>query len=774
MNFIHLGTSGSGRNNDLGLWSDLRLPDSLRIAAEILTSNRNPTPLQRHAIEQGLIVNRRNVLVSAPTNSGKTLVGYLILLEALARGKRAVLLEPLRALAREKADELERHARAIGQAIGRPFKVRVSTGDYRLENETFSDPAPGAELIIATPERLESILRSPENLPWFADLGAVCVDEAHMIGDLRRGPTLEYLITSLLTLAAPPRMALLSATINGTDRVADWLRPCDVISITERTPPLEKLLVDLNRDDDPMLCVAKWLSQELAVPGNQALVFIHQARQTAGTAARLTEALNGLAGTAGALPYNSQMSSLQREMVRQQFVDGESRIVVTTSALAMGVNLPATHVVVRDLTYIGTRSPGVAEILQMMGRAGRGDSSGKALVVKRASDDWVTSDLVTALRSEAIPELKSALVSNDHAQSGSLPMAIEPVASLLLRGGEIGKESLEVEAFFDRSLGGKEISAQVPNALRWLRNESLGFQDTESGKERLTVLGEAAVRAVLPLPIAAGIGHLFRDLLALDDDNEYFGRWSPLDSLITLELLHGETPSLRRYSADLHELVMGWLESHSSLVPVLYRHWLRGDKGHSKAAEVLGSLAINPKGKPTDLDEWARQQGILATFKAIVIYERALGRPVSDIARQFRLDAFDGIEERWRDTMLWLLGGLSHVLDVRSFYFHLCGECGASPERVKVVKGHLGTMCHQTYDLIERIKFASPLGGLILTMRRRKGKAGVGLESIRKLENAGITQISEVAKLTELQLKEYGLRRDVVMRLRNHFGAASG
>lgn len=746
------------------------MPNEMKCAVKILTNNIGPKPLQVQAINQGLLSNRRNLLVSAPTNSGKTLVGYLALLEALSRGKRVVLLEPLRALAREKADELEKHSRALAKAIGRPFKIRISTGDYRLENETFSAPAPGGELIIATPERLEAILRAPENQPWFADLGAVCVDEAHLLADLRRGATLEYLMTSLLTLPAPPRLILLSATIGGIEKVTEWLHPCDVVSMTERTPPLEKLLAELGEGADATQCTASWLSDELTMPSTQALVFIHQARQTANTAKRLTKLLGALAGESGALPYNSQMAPSQRDHVRQKFFNGASRVVVTTSALGMGVNLPATHVVVQDLTYIGSRSPGVAEILQMMGRAGRGESSGKALVIKRSTDDWVTSTLADALRAETIPDLKSALISSDRNRSGELPLAIEPVASLLLRGGEIGRASSEVESFFDRSLGGKEISAQVPGAIRWLQDQALAFDDKESGRTRLTVLGESAVRAVLPLPIAGGLGRLFRDLLALDSDDEYLGRWTPLDSLIVLELLHGQTPSLRRYSADLNESVIGWIEAHGSMAPVLFRHWLRGNKGYSNASEVLGSLGVVPKIKVADLEEWSRQQGVLATFKSIVLYERALGRSVSDIARQWQIkvDILDGIEERWRDTMLWLLGGLSHVLDVRSFYFHLCGECGASPERVKVVKRHLGTMCHQTYDLIEQVKFASPLGAMVLAMRRRNGKAGVGVESMRKLERAGVTQIAQLRKLSDHELKDLGLRPNITLRLKHY------
>lgn len=768
MKLIDVGTSGVCGRPEIESWISLGVPPHFLPVCDLLSGGTSPRPVQIAALRKGVLTGRRHCVVSAPTNSGKTLIGYLVLLDALSRGRRAVLVEPLRALAREKADELEGLVPMLTKAIGRPFTLRVSTGDYRLEGETFSDPAPGAELIIATPERLESILRVPENEAWFADLGAVCVDEAHLLSQPRRGATLEYLITSLLTLPAPPRLVLLSATMGGTDKVAEWLHPCDVVSITERTPPLDRWMAELGEGEDANACVAQWLKDELAAPGAQALVFIHQARQTAGAAAQYSSLLGDLAGPAGALPYNSQMPPAQREQVREQFVSGASRVVVTTSALGMGVNLPATHVVVRDLTYIGAHSPGVGEILQMMGRAGRGDRVGKALVVKRPSDHWVTSELVEALRHETLPPLTSALAVSDRARDPHLPPpATESIASLLLRAGKVGKTVGELETFFYRSFGGRAIASQVTEALRWLQGELLVFHDEADGKRKLTTLGAATVRAVLPLRVGAGFARLLRDLMSLAEDEETLGRWTPLDFLIAIELLHN-TPSLRRFSGDLADQVVTWCESHSTQVPLLFRRWLRGQKAHSNAVEVLGTIGVEPKDNVADREEWARQRGFVATFNAIVLYERAMGRSVIDLERQYAIANLEGIEERWRDTILWLLAGLIQLLDVKVFYYHLCEDCGANAERVKTVKHHLATMRWQGLELVEQVKFASPLGALILAMRRRKGKAGVGIESIRKLEDAGVTQLAQVANLSPDQFAAYGVRKDIAKRIIGH------
>jgi hypothetical protein len=332
----------------------------------------------------------------------------------------------------------------------------------------------------------------------------------------------------------------------------------------------------------------------------------------------------------------------------------------------------------------------------------------------------------------------------------------------------VGKSEVELDGFFGRSFGGRAIVTQVPTALNWLKCESLVYQDESSQQLHLTTLGSVAVRSVLPLKLASGFARLIRDLLLLDEDAELLGRWTPLDFLICLELLHDDTPSLRRFSADLADQVMAWCEGHSTQVPVLFRKWLLGEKGHSKAAEVLGSMGIEPPNKVADLDEWCRQRAYLATFNAIVLHERALGRSITDLQRQYGIENLEGVEERWRDTLIWLLAGVTQLLDVKVFYFHLKEECDASQERVATIKRHLGVMRHQVLDLMEQLKFASPLGGLVLAMRRRKGKAGIGVESIRRLEEAGITQVGQLQQLSTDDMRRMGVRKDIGKKILGH------
>ena len=316
--------------------------------------------------------------MSAPTNAGKTLVGLLILLHAIHRGQRAVFIEPLRAVAREKFEELQaalpcsgRSGGAGGCAFASPL---ATTGEI---TRPFCSPRPDrGELVIATPERLDALLRDPTHDPWFASVGAVAVDEAHLICSPGRGATLEFLITSLSCLPSPPRMVLLSASLGDLSRGRAWLAPCDILQIVGRSPPLQKEVWVLEQAESADEAVAHFVGQTLAAAAAQVLVFVYQTRSAESLAERLRAVLGPAAGLDGPLAYHSQMSAARREEVRQSFHANRCRCVVATTALALGVNLPASHVCIRDLTFHGVGLLRPEEVLQMMGGCGPRQSSG--------------------------------------------------------------------------------------------------------------------------------------------------------------------------------------------------------------------------------------------------------------------------------------------------------------------------------------------------------------------------------------------------------------
>lgn len=732
---------------------------------DALVGGRKLRLVQQRALDAGLCSGRRNLVVAAPTNSGKSLVGLIGLIQAVHRGKRAILLEPLRALAREKSEEIERIAADLKNAFGWTFKVKVSTGDYRLDDESYADPAPGGELIVATPERLEAILRNPDHAAWLETIGAVCVDEAHLIANPRRGPTLEYLITSFLCLPTPPRLFLLSATLGNVDAARTWLEPCDIVQVSERYPPLTKQVVEVGDGQTAEDVLTAWLKEVLPNPQHQALVFVYQSAATEKLAKTLTAALGELAGPAGAMAYHGKMSAAQRDAARQEFLSGNCRVVVTTSALAMGVNLPATHVVVRDLTYHNADSPGIGDLLQMMGRAGRGDQPGVALAIVKPGDDWSKAELQQALDQELLPDFCSPFAA-DVTRDSAIPGGTQQVLAMLARKGDAGATQADIEAFFQRSFGGQHLAALVGAALYWLEINKLAYVD-ESGRSKLTVLGKGTALSVLPPALASGYARLIRDLLEGDTDDLAIASWKPLDHLVCLNLLYDRSPSLRQFGEPLVKVVDGWAERNAQVAPYLFQQWIRGSKGHSSAHEILGSLGVQVEGKTQDArNEAARKEAYKATFLAIVMHERSMGASIENIERQFGIKNFEGVEEKWRDELLWLLAGISRLLDIKAFFFHLKETCDAPPDRIKRVKRLLGKMCHDAFDLQEQIKYCSALGPMLKQLKRSGGKrAGVGIQSMRKLEEAGVTSFAEVQKLGFAGLVGKGVRRDIAKRI---------
>lgn len=778
MRRLDAGVSGRKQQPIFCSWDDLSLEPSWLACVQIIQPNSQPTLLQQQAFGvDNVLQHRQNVIISAPTNSGKSLVGLLPLLQAIQGGQRAVLLEPLRAIAQEKAEQLQQLSADSGRVLKRPFTVHLSTGDYRLEHETFSAaPSEKGELVIATPERLEAIFRNPEYAPWVNTIGAVCVDEAHLVTSKHRGPTLEYLLTSLLCLPTPPRLVLLSATLGDTHQAQDWLTPCAVIRLTERTPPLHKAVWLLESGEDANDMLAQEVKKILSAPEHTVLVFVYQTRSAEATAKILQTVLGDLAGEHGVLAYHARMNASQRKTVQTSFRGGECRCIVATTALGLGVNLPATHVIVRDTTFVGNGRLTIEELIQMMGRAGRGHRVGYASVILRANDSWSAPDLLEALRDEKFPDFVSSYAQQlqTHSwQSRSNQVIVEQiathVAAHLARQPAEGYSLDALQQFFARSFSGMYLTNHIPLALNWLADpyRALAYQ-SEYSTYHLTVLGTHAVRAVLPLTFASRFAQFIRDLISIDTTGKYLALWQPLDHLVVLSLLYERQRILRPFSSQLMTQVDIWMEQNSQHVPLIYREWVSHPSKGSGIIELLGSLGFLPPVRTKNITKWAIKRIYLAIFHAILLFERSQGKPILDVSKRWRVTQFDGVEERWRDEYLWLLNGVKLLLEIRTFYYHLRESCQMNSEQIRQIKTHLRHMSHQTYALQEQLKYCSPLGDLLHSIRRTQthvaGKQ-IGIQSIRKLEVAGITSTRQLVGVGIEELVQLGIRRDLAQQL---------
>lgn len=772
------GASGEEEGNDERHSLPNELSGPWKTILPVLTGHRPMRAIQRMAVDEAQILeSRQHLVVCAPTNSGKTLVGYLVLLEALLMGRRAVLLEPLRALAQEKADELASIVACLSPAVFPTApSVRLTTGDYRLESEEPGAPPPEhGELIVATPERFEAILRNPTYASWLSNVGAVVVDEAHLVGDARRGPTLELLIGSMLSLPAPPRFALLSATVGNPQRLQDWLQPSQLLQSVARTP-LSKEVWELDSTESPDDVLEETLRLVLNDPDTAALIFVYRKSAAESLARRLADSLGQ-----EVLAYHSGQSAAQRASSRQAFLSGHCRCVVSTTALAMGVNLPATHVFVRDTTFFDTGKLKVDQLLQILGRAGRGERTGTGIVLLRQEDAWDGSDLAQALRCERIDAIRSSFEapaggssyarSRDAGQGVSAAATV--VASCLSRAGDVGLSANKLRTLLGNTLAGDALVGKSDEALRWLASPEhhLAYADDE-GLYHLTVLGRAGVRSMLPLAITAGVGQLVRDLMSLGPQGRLLRRWSSLDHLLTIALLSDRSPKLRRFSESLASQIDAWHESRAQQdKSLLFAEWIMGSAASSKASELLGSLGIEssaPRGKQGEI---ARSKSYAAMLSAIVLYERASGISVRDVETRWSISGLEGLEESWRDSTLWLLSGLAAMFEIRAFYHHLREACESGTDDIGQFKRKLRRIRHHAYELLETVKHCSPLGGMLRGLRSlyagQEGQtAGVG--TIRKLEDAGVASLREVAQLSLADLKRVGIQSRYASQIRRY------
>ena len=183
-------------------------------------------PAQEKAIQAGLFKGK-NLLVCTPTASGKTLIAEMAATKNILEGKgKTIYIVPLVALATEKYKEFKRKYEHL-------FKIALSIGDYDRSETQLID----ADLIICTAEKLDSLIR--HHSPWLKFVSLVVVDEIHLMNDVRRGPTLEIIITVLKKVLPNIQIIGLSATIGNPAELAEWLN-AELVLDTWRPVPLKK------------------------------------------------------------------------------------------------------------------------------------------------------------------------------------------------------------------------------------------------------------------------------------------------------------------------------------------------------------------------------------------------------------------------------------------------------------------------------------------------------------------------------------------------------
>jgi superfamily II RNA helicase len=355
----------------------------------------------------------KNVLVSAPTSSGKTAVAEYALLKYVKEGKKVIYTSPIKSLSNEKYKEFK------DKNI---CEVGILTGDNKINVD--------AQCTVMTAEILRNSLYKSD---FDENIGCVIMDEVHFINDIERGKIWEE---TIILLPPTVKLIMLSATINNVNQFGNWIysvrNDLSLIKSNRRIVPLtyyiyiDKLYKILDNDDkfyDQTFFDSKKEYEKLKINKDKGYfdkiirflikndllqsIFFSFSRQNCELYAS-SISVNLLSGEEstnvsnrfdflmskyknqyeivpqyikikkliekGVCFHHSGVIPIMKEIIEILFREGFIKVLFATETFAVGVNMPTRTVLFTELTKPtnnGKRFINTAEFKQMSGRAGR-------------------------------------------------------------------------------------------------------------------------------------------------------------------------------------------------------------------------------------------------------------------------------------------------------------------------------------------------------------------------------------------------------------------
>ncbi len=413
----------------------LKIPEEFKKVI-IREKNQYLLPVQYLAIREGLLKDE-NMLVVSATGSGKTLVGELAGVPKALNGKKFLFLTPLVALANQKYRDFKKRYEPLGLKVA--IKVGMNRikakGELKLPNSNIQD----ADIIVGTYEGIDFLIRSGESSA-LNDLGLVLIDEIHTISDEDRGLRLNGLIRRIEHIFPNTQIIGLSATIKNPQDLANDFN-MKLVQYKERPVPLERHIVFARGDVQRRILIRKLVQREFYSTSSkgfkgQTLIFTNSRRKTH----KIANFLSGKGINASA--YHAGLSYFKKEKIEKDFSKGKIAAVVTTAALAAGVDFPASQVIFESL-LMGNKWISPNEFSQMLGRAGRPTYHDRGVIYlipeigsefDNQSEEAVALDLLES-------DVEDIFV--DYTEDGSLEQILADISSKSLR--KVG----EVEEFYE-------------------------------------------------------------------------------------------------------------------------------------------------------------------------------------------------------------------------------------------------------------------------------------------------------------------------------------
>ncbi|XP_054607523.2 DNA polymerase theta isoform X2 [Nothobranchius furzeri] len=528
---------------------------------------------QAQCLTVGRVLQGGNLVYSAPTSAGKTLVSELLILKRVLETRRkALFILPFVSVAKEKMHYLQ----SIFEEAG-----------IRVEGYMGSTSAAGGfselDVAVCTIEKANSLINKLIEEDNMGLLGMVVVDELHMVGDSGRGYLLELLLTKIRyigqkqnttgSLAKGVQIIGMSATLPNLSLLASWLG-AELYQTEYRPVPLQEHLKVGSDIIDKSLSVVQQFKPTLSVKGDDdhivslcyetvreghsVLLFCpskNWCEKLSDIIAREFFKLRqqGLQGEADPQPvcldqeglvdviaqlrrtpacldpilqrtvpwgvafHHAGLTFDERDVLEGAFRRGLVRVLAATSTLSSGVNLPARRVIIRTPTFNGHLLDPLT-YKQMAGRAGRKgvDTVGESFLVCKPTERQKGISLLNG----SLQPISSCLVKSEG--EGVTTSMLRALLEIIVGGVASTPQDVRLYASYsllaasvkcDSGTGSDEKTSRgvIEACVEWLiENEFISFQrDGQDERYRPTQLGSATLSSSLSPPEALGI---FADL----------------------------------------------------------------------------------------------------------------------------------------------------------------------------------------------------------------------------------------------------------------------